>query len=1106
MKHTRSRSALSVLAIGTVAVVLAVSPAFGLSSRPGLPGQPQAGQVVWSEDFESPTSPPERLDDYGGGLYTADPNWLPPVPPATTVAQGSCNGWVMNYHSTQPDPTTVDYGCERPGGVDGQGTTQIGWWFLEQMAWALGRAQSPAGTPDATDQLNYVVSAETNNGGTTGAAGLMFSTASDYIPATPGHYYVTSIWLAAAHCETTGHPQWVDAQLSLDLILDDGSNPPTSYNLASGFDPCNADGTVVQTMARNTPISTVEFVSSAMLVPPGIEYLGMSVSDATDTDTGNDLAFDTPMILDVTPQLDKDFELVSPFTTPTVVAGEPNTLTFTITNTDEVGEKRGWSFTDVLPTGLYIATPSNAWTDCPETPASDTDPIVPTTPATVTAAIGTDTITVASASLADGQDYCTVKVDVTSDVTGSYTNDDTNITSSVGLWLPSDTTLKVVEPPSLELTKTAQTTHYTSGGDPMVTAAGQIITYVFDIQNTGGVPIAHLALNDRGAYTDATHPGFTGTGTLGTPDCADVHLGGTLPAYDDGATDTTICTVQYTVTQEDMDSGGPILNTAVARGLPWGETDELYSNPDTAQVVVVDSPDLTLQKSVFPLGPFGDGDELDYSFVVTNSGNVTVNDIAINDGGAGGSCILPGVAPCFSGVNPLGTITCVPTTLAPGEQATCTATYIVQPDDDTVGEVYNTAEATGDYVDSASNTHQVISNLSDAQVPNTPLPALEMVKYHDDLTTLPASAGDTVTFRFQVTNTGNIPMSDISVADTMPGLSAVVCPPTDLVPLLPGQFLVCSATYDLTQDDIDDGEVHNEDAYATGTDDGGTTWTDSDPVDDTVVLVADPQVELIKSVQPNDQASFKVGQKLAYSFQVTNAGNVTLQPISVAETAFTGSGKMSQITCPAAPLAPTMSTICTATYTLTQHDVDSGKLDNTAVAKGLAPDGTAATSAPSTVRLSGPLSPSVDLVKTAQLSADKQQIEYSFVVTNTGNVTLRDVALTEDTFTGKGMPPVVTCPPGSDTLAPGESVTCTAAYRMVVADSGATIHNTAQVTATPLAGAVLSDQDKASITVGVIVATGGYAAGPDQLLNTLGLLCLLVAGAIAIVLRRLRTN
>ncbi|MGD2205130.1 DUF7507 domain-containing protein, partial [Microbacterium maritypicum] len=84
-----------------------------------------------------------------------------------------------------------------------------------------------------------------------------------------------------------------------------------------------------------------------------------------------------------------------------------------------------------------------------------------------------------------------------------------------------------------------------------------------------------------------------------------------------------------------------------------------------------------------------------------------------------------------------------------------------------------------------------------------------------------------------------------------------------------------------------------------------------------------------------------MGQEITYSFVVTNTGNVTLTDVTVDEGVFTGSGSLSAITCPAgaASLAPGLQVVCTASYVLTQADVDSGSVSNTATATGTPPTG-----------------------------------------------------------------------------------------------------------------------------------------------------------------------
>jgi len=102
-----------------------------------------------------------------------------------------------------------------------------------------------------------------------------------------------------------------------------------------------------------------------------------------------------------------------------------------------------------------------------------------------------------------------------------------------------------------------------------------------------------------------------------------------------------------------------------------------------------------------------------------------------------------------------------------------------------------------------------------------------------------------------------------------------------------------------------------------------------------------------------------VGQAITYSFVVTNTGNLTLTDIVVNETGFTGTGTLSAVVCPAgaASLAPGAQVTCTATYTVTQADLNAGSIRNMATAGGNTPGGDPFTSDPSTVTVQTPGTP-----------------------------------------------------------------------------------------------------------------------------------------------------
>ena len=102
----------------------------------------------------------------------------------------------------------------------------------------------------------------------------------------------------------------------------------------------------------------------------------------------------------------------------------------------------------------------------------------------------------------------------------------------------------------------------------------------------------------------------------------------------------------------------------------------------------------------------------------------------------------------------------------------------------------------------------------------------------------------------------------------------------------------------------------------------------SDSTEDptTVLITANPEVELIKSVSnfvDNGDGYTGSGDTLTYSFTVINTGNVTLTDLTVTDTSLPG---LTVIGDPIPSLLPTESntTNYTATYVLTQADVDAG--------------------------------------------------------------------------------------------------------------------------------------------------------------------------------------
>lgn len=264
-------------------------------------------------------------------------------------------------------------------------------------------------------------------------------------------------------------------------------------------------------------------------------------------------------------------------------------------------------------------------------------------------------------------------------------------------------------------------------------------------------------------------------------------------------------TLTYTVTAVVAEEPpGEIVNVAMVDGPITCENDPITTPPCEDEVaVVVAQPSLALVKSaevVGGAGPVADaGDIIEYLFVVSNTGNVTMSDVAVDDP-------LPGVS----------TVVCPVDTLAPGESMTCTASYTVtQADVDAGGSVENVATASGvpPGGDPGDPDDRVASPPSEVAVPLVdPAPALELEKLAD--ANGASDPGDEISYRFVVTNAGNVTLTGVAVED--PKLGSVTCPVTVLGP---GDSVTCTgdAPYVVTAADAEAGEVVN---VATATADG----------------------------------------------------------------------------------------------------------------------------------------------------------------------------------------------------------------------------------------------------------------------------------------------
>ena len=204
------------------------------------------------------------------------------------------------------------------------------------------------------------------------------------------------------------------------------------------------------------------------------------------------------------------------------------------------------------------------------------------------------------------------------------------------------------------------------------------------------------------------------------------------------------------------------------------------------------------------------------------------------------------------------------------------------------------------------------------------------------------------------------------------------------------------------------------------------------------------------------------GQIIPYTYTVTNTGTTTLNSVVVSDSATDGNGDPAEpvtVNCPGGTVAPGATEVCQANYAVSQEDIDTGSVTNTAWASATNPAGAVVcpmiTSCPTqsvTVNAENPPDASLTLMKATTstgFTAAGQMIPYTYPVTNTGGSSLTGIEVSDQTTLAGDAPITVTCPGTLATvLAPGDSEVCNATYTTSAGDVAAgSVTNEAQATA-----------------------------------------------------------
>lgn len=501
---------------------------------------------------------------------------------------------------------------------------------------------------------------------------------------------------------------------------------------------------------------------------------------------------------------------------------------------------------------------------------------------------------------------------------------------------------------------------------PDFASPGEVITYRFDVTNTGDVDLTDVHVTDPllgGAKITVNPPTLEANGGEGVvtaqytiPDDAQpgstipntATATGTPPTGDDvHATDDHLVKIppetvpkKHTICHATGQPGKFVVISPSVRGVYNGHlgashhqgrdiippfmydangdgTEESYSqNWDADGQAIFDAgckapeppPEIDLEKS----GPdfAAPGDVITYEFDVTNTGDVDLTNVHVTD-------------PLLGGAR----ITVEPSTLeANGGEGVATAEYTIPEDAIPFSTIPNTATATG-----TPPTGQDVSAIDDHVVtitPGLPPPPPGILLEKDG--PVSAEVGETVVYTFRVTNTGLVPLTNVVVVDPLLTTRTLAVTPSTL---RPGQVGTASGTYTVTKADRVVGEVVNT-ATGRGTPPSGRPIEDEDDHIIDVPLrppTPRPGIELEKS----GPATAQPGDVITYRFRATNTRRATLTNVYITDPRL----GIDVLRVTPSTLLPGESGTATATYTVTAADAAAGRIRNTAIVTGTPPRG-----------------------------------------------------------------------------------------------------------------------------------------------------------------------
>ena len=370
----------------------------------------------------------------------------------------------------------------------------------------------------------------------------------------------------------------------------------------------------------------------------------------------------------------------------------------------------------------------------------------------------------------------------------------------------------------------------------------------------------------------------------------------------------------------------------------------------------------------------------------------------------------------------------------PGAEITATATYTVTEADIVNGTFTNNVKATFSGVDKEYTGTDTVDKFEESR-PHMTITKVTKDAGKDHIYKL----GETINYVITVKNDGNLTLTNVKIEDALTGNAGENAWTIDT--FAPGETQTFEASYVVTEADVIAGKVVNN---ATGEAENPDPKKEETPVTpgekEDPVETPNPGLTVVKTSDTEGQVT--LGQKIPYTITVTNNGNVTISGVKLVDPLTRDNWTIDKI-------KPGETVTKKTTYTVTEKDIIAGKVENHATATGKDPSGNDVTGKGDKTVETEPSNPHITVTKettstpkNGETYALGEEITYKITAKNTGNLTLKDVVVSDE-LTGNTGDKAFKI---DGEFKPGDEKTFETSYTVTEADLGKTVVNVATAT------------------------------------------------------------